>query len=81
MDKKRLKEKRGAGVDVKVGMVDIVCLEDFSGAGRNMTKGGTYSVPEGKAKFWIASGVAEEPKAKATKTAPKDKVIRGSKDK
>ncbi len=81
MDKKRLKEKRGPGADVKVGMVDIVCLEDFSGAGKNMVKGGTYSVPEGKAKFWIASGVAEEPKAKATKTAPKDKVIRESTDK
>ena len=79
MDKKRLKEKRGAGVDVKVGMVDIVCLEDFSGAGRNMVKGGTYSVPEAKAKFWIDSGVAEEPKA--TKAAPKDKVVRGSEDK
>ncbi len=81
MDKKRLKEKRGAGVDVKVGMVDIVCLEDFSGAGKNMVKGGTYSVPEGKAKFWIDSGVAEEPKAKVVKSAPKDKVVRGSTDK
>ncbi len=81
MDKKRLKEKRGAGVGVKVGMVDIVCLEDFSGAGKNMVKGGTYSVPEGKAKFWIASGVAEEPKTKVVAAAPKDKVVRGSTDK
>ena len=40
-------------------------------------------VPDNKGKFWVDRGMAEEvkPKPKATKAAPKDKVIRGSTDK
>ena len=83
MGNKRLREKRGPGTAVSIGMVEVVALEDFTGAGRDMIAGGTYSVPEDKAKFWVAHGqvgyVIEEAVKEAT--PPRDKMVRKTRTK
>ncbi len=38
-------------------------------------------VPKEKAKFWINSGLVEEVKEKKVDAAPKDKAVKGSKNK
>ena len=69
----RLADKRGPDAEPKVGVVKIVALQDFNGAGMDMIAGGTYTVPADKGKFWINAGLAQA----KDKPAPKSKDVKG----